>query len=89
MSTAASRDFSARTLRALSSKGIQIVSIMAIPAKGDDLMFCNSTRGYVLDDNGTHRIRSHSEVLALASGPCEMERALSEACARRAENERL
>jgi len=73
--SSASRDFSARTIRALRAKGIALIGVTSIPGEGP-MPMANATRGYVLDDNGTHRIRSHSEVLALASEPCEAERAI-------------
>ena len=75
MTSTARRDFSARTIRALNAKGIKVTSTTVVPGEGP-MPMANATRGYVLDDNGTHRIRSHSEVLALASEPCEAERAI-------------
>lgn len=58
-------DFSRKTLNALARKGIRLVGLQAIPdEKGS---FLNSSTGYCLDDNGTHRIRSFREVLALAA----------------------
>jgi hypothetical protein len=50
---AAMSDFSKTTVRKLAAKGIRLVGL-----QGEN--------GYVLDDNGTCRIRTFREVLALA-----------------------
>jgi hypothetical protein len=63
---AARGDFGASTLRALQRRGIRIIGTTAIPADAHDRYF--SATGYELDDNGTHRIRTYLEVLALADG---------------------
>jgi hypothetical protein len=57
--------FSAKTIKALARKGIAIIGIQALP--GADGSFANCETGYVLDDNGTCRIRLFLEVLAIAA----------------------
>lgn len=59
------RDFDRKVIAALRRKGIKVIGTVAIPAFEGDTTF--SGRAYRLDDNGTHKIRSHSEVLELAS----------------------
>jgi hypothetical protein len=51
-------DFSRKTIRSLSRKGIALVGLSCDPASDATL--------YVLNDNGTQRIRTFREVLALA-----------------------
>lgn len=58
-------DFTKTTLRKLAKRGITITGLTSIP--GADGTYFNPTRGYVLNDNGTSRIRQHAEVLALAA----------------------
>ncbi len=62
------RDFTAKTLRALSNRGIAIVGVTMLP---DDsgLSFANGDTGYVLNNNGTQQIKRHGEVVALALLP--------------------
>jgi hypothetical protein len=55
---AAMNDFSRKTLRSLSRKGIALIGL-SCDAAGSSL--------YVLNDNGTQRIRTFREVLALAA----------------------
>ena len=78
MSNTMTRDFSAKTRRALANKGIAIVSVTSIPSDGD-MPWANSTRGYVVNDNDTQRICTHSQVLAMATERCDMERAIQAA----------
>jgi hypothetical protein len=56
--------FNKTTLKGLTSKGIRIASMTYIP--GNDGKFANGFTGYILDDNGTGRVRSFLEVLELA-----------------------
>lgn len=58
------RDFSRKTLGALRKQGISIVGATFVP--GADGSFANGERAYQLDDNGTSRLRTFGEVLALA-----------------------
>ncbi len=58
--------FNKQTVKALGRQGITIIGITAIPdEKGS---FLNSQTGYQLNDNGTHKIRTYLQVLALAKG---------------------
>lgn len=56
--------FSKKTLKALTRKGIAIVSATYVP--GTDGSYTNGETGYILDDNGTERVRSFLQVLDLA-----------------------
>jgi hypothetical protein len=58
-------DFSLKTRRALSKRGITITGATVIPSTGP-LPFASGTRGYCLNNNGEHQIRTYSEVAALA-----------------------
>jgi hypothetical protein len=62
------RDFSARVLRSLLTRGIAIVGVTLIPGDGE-LSMANGSTGYVLNDNGTQRIVRHGEVIVLALRP--------------------
>jgi len=64
--SSARKDFSPATLRALAAKGISILSTTWLPGEGD-MPYANGERGYNLDDNGTHRVRTFRQVLILAS----------------------
>jgi hypothetical protein len=59
------KDFSRKTLSSLSRKGITLIGLTIIPGTGD-LPFATGERGYILNDNGTQRIRSFAQVLELA-----------------------
>lgn len=59
-------DFSAATLRRLAKRGIRLVGLQALPDMSSDMPFANARRGYLLDDNGCVRVRTHAEVLELA-----------------------
>lgn len=56
------RDFSARTRRALSKKGIAVVGSFTAPAGS----FASGSRVYHLDVRGERIVRTYSEVEALA-----------------------
>jgi hypothetical protein len=58
------RDFPAKTRRALLKRGIVITGATVIPGSGP-LPFASGSRGYCLDNNGQHQIRSYSEVEGL------------------------
>lgn len=60
-------DFSKATLRKLAKKGISIIGITAIPDMSHPMPYANASRGYILNDNGTQRVREFSEVTALAA----------------------
>ena len=59
-------DFSKKTLRALARKGIRLIGLTTIPDMSSDMPYANGDRGYCLDDNGCHRIRTFTQVLELA-----------------------
>ena len=59
------RNFSTKTVKALAAKGIAIVGSQAVAAFEGDVYF--SGVAYMLDDNGTGRLRTFTEVLALAN----------------------
>lgn len=61
------RDFAPAARRALLKRGIIVIGICTIPGTGA-MPWANGTRGYNLDDNGTHKIRTHAEVCAMAQG---------------------
>lgn len=58
------RDFNRKTVSDLGKKGISIVGCTWVP--GADGSFANGERAYQLDDCGTMRIRTFTQVLALA-----------------------
>lgn len=60
-------DFSAKTLRALSRKGIRLVGLQAIPDMSSSMPYANADRGYVVDDNGTGRVWTFLQVLKAAA----------------------
>lgn len=61
----AKRDFSAKTLRALCAKGIELVGVQALPGSGD-MPWANAERGFVVDDNGCARVWTFAQVLGAA-----------------------
>lgn len=61
----AKRHFNSKTLKALTTKGIAIISSTWLP--GLDGSFANGCTGYILDDNGTQRIRTYTQVQELAA----------------------
>lgn len=61
------KDFSKAQRAALARKGIAIIGATVIPDMTSALPFASGERGYQLNDNGTHRVRSYAEVVALAA----------------------
>ena len=61
----ASKHFSAKTIRGLARKGITVLDTVLIPGQGD-LPCANGETGYGLSDNGTYKVRTFLDVLALA-----------------------
>lgn len=61
----AAKDFSKTARATLARKGIAIIGSTWLP--GTDGTFANGERGYTLSDNGTQRIRTYAEVVALAA----------------------
>lgn len=60
-------DFSATERKALLRKGIAIIGVTYLPAASGPLPYANGERGYCLNDNGTHRVRTYRDVCALAA----------------------
>ena len=61
----AERDFSKRTLKALTLRGIRILGVQTIPGERP-MPMANGTRGYRVDDGGTGRVLDHARVLSEA-----------------------
>jgi hypothetical protein len=58
------RDFDKATVRGLVAKGIRIVGKQAVPGRSGT--FLDSETAYLLDDNGTGRLKLYLEVMAIA-----------------------
>ena len=65
MNSRFSRHFSRQTLRGLESRGIVILGLTNVP--GADGSFANGQTAYRLDNNGTHQMRTHAEVIEIAA----------------------
>jgi hypothetical protein len=59
------RDFSRKTLNALTAKGIRVVGATVIPS-ASDLPFATGERGYKVDDNGCGRVWTFAQVIGAA-----------------------
>ena len=59
-------DFSKKTFAALARKGIRLIGLQAIPDMSSSMPYANSTRGYVVDDNGTGRVLSFNQMMEAA-----------------------
>jgi len=59
-------DFSKKTIAALARKGISLIGLTVIPDMASAMPFANGERGYCLNENGCHRIRTFKEVLEMA-----------------------
>lgn len=60
-------DFSSKTLKALTKRGIRIVGATYIPGPDGSFISADAQQVWNLDDNGTHRVRTFREVMALAA----------------------
>jgi hypothetical protein len=60
----AARHFDPATLAGLRAAGIRIIGTTMVP--GPDGSFADGETVYKIDDNGTHRVRTHRELRALA-----------------------
>ena len=60
------RDFSSITIKALAAKGVTIIGLTIIPG-GGEMPFANGIRGYRVDDNGTSKILTWSQVVAIVA----------------------
>lgn len=58
------KDFSKEVRKSLKTKGIKIYGSTFVPDLNGD--FCNGERAYLLDYNGTSRVRSYLQVRELA-----------------------
>jgi hypothetical protein len=58
--------FSAKTLRALSRKGITVVGLQAIPDMSSDMPFANAETGFLVNDNGCGKVWTFRQVLEAA-----------------------
>ena len=61
----ARRDFSAKTLRALTKRGIEVVSVQMLPGAGA-MPWANAERGYLVTDNGCGKVWTFTQVLEAA-----------------------
>ena len=61
----ARRDFSAKTLRALCGKGIELVGTQLLPDAGA-MPWANAERGFVVNDNGCGKVWTFAQVLGAA-----------------------
>lgn len=59
------RHFSAATRRGLARRGVRVLSLTTIPGPGPT-PYASGETGYNVDDNGTGRVLTHPEVVALA-----------------------
>lgn len=62
----ARRYFSAKTVRALSKKGVSVVDAKALPGASGSYISADACTGFVLSTNGAGSIRTFLEVLAIA-----------------------
>jgi hypothetical protein len=62
----ARRDFSAKTLRALAKRGIEVIGVQALPGAGE-MPWANADRGYVVNDNDCGRVLTFKQVLELGA----------------------
>jgi hypothetical protein len=62
----AHRDFSAKTLRALGKRGVELVGVQALPDLASELPWANPDRGFVVSDNGCSKVWTFQQVLAAA-----------------------
>lgn len=57
--------FSATTRKALTRKGVRVYGLQGLP--GVDGSFANGETGYLVDDNGTGRVLTYSQVKGLVA----------------------
>lgn len=62
----ARRNFSAKTLRTLSRKGIEVIGTQLLPNLASDLPWADPDLGIVISDNGTGRVLTFRQVLEAA-----------------------
>lgn len=61
----ACRDFTAKTLRALAKRGIELVSLQMLPGPGD-MPWANAERGYLVSHDGCGKVWTFAQVLEAA-----------------------
>lgn len=61
----ARRDFSAKTLRALTQRGIELVSVQMLPGAGA-MPWANAERGYLVSHDGCGKVWTFAQVLEAA-----------------------
>ena len=61
------RHFNAKTIKALTRKGISIIGLTAIPDMSSDMPCANAETGYVINDNGTGKVWTFRQVLNAAA----------------------
>lgn len=61
----ARRDFSAKTLRTLSARGIEVVGVQMLPGAGA-MPWANAERGFVVNDSGRGKVWTFAQVLGAA-----------------------
>jgi len=61
--TSATKDFSKATLAKLRARGIRVVGSTWLPDERGG--FANGERGYLLDDNGTGKVRTLMQVIRM------------------------
>lgn len=59
------KDFSVKVRNTLARRGIAIVGSTWLP--GTDGSFANGERGYVLDDCGTQKVRTYTDLVSYAA----------------------
>lgn len=59
------RDFSAKTLRALAARGIEVVGVQMLPGAGA-MPWANAERGYLVSQAGSGKVWTFAQVLAAA-----------------------
>ena len=57
------RDFGKRVFNKLGKLGITFIGLQAIPDMTSDLPYANAERGYVINDNGTGKVETFTELL--------------------------
>lgn len=58
------KDFAPKVRKSLIAQGIEIYGATWLPDSTGDC--CNGETGYLLNDNGTSRVRTYSQVLQIA-----------------------
>ena len=61
----ARRDFTAKTLRALTKRGIEVVSVQMLPGAGA-MPWANAERGYLVSQDGCGKVWTFAQVLEAA-----------------------